>query len=34
MAQSPDKKTYIKIPFIEYFVEFCNTIVLQNHTIV
>jgi hypothetical protein len=34
MAQTPDEKTYVEIPFIEYFVENCNPFVLHNHTIV
>jgi hypothetical protein len=34
MAQTPDEKTYVEIPFIDHFVEICNTIVLHNHTIV
>ena len=34
MAQTPDEKTYVEIPFIEHFVESWNPFVLHNHTIV
>jgi hypothetical protein len=35
MAQTPDEKTYVEIPFIiEYLVENFNLFVLHNHTIV
>ena len=34
MVQSPDKKTYVKISFIEHFVEGRNPFLLHNHTIV
>ena len=34
MAQTPDEKTYVEIPFIEYFVNSWNLFVLHNHTIV
>ena len=34
IAQTPDEKTYVEVPFIEYFMEICNPFVLHNHTIV
>jgi|LGOV01.1.fsa_nt_gb hypothetical protein len=34
MAQTPDEKTYVETPVIEYFVKICNPFVLHNHTVV
>jgi len=34
MAQTPDEKTYVEIPFIESLVENFNRFVLHNHTLV